>query len=99
MKTKNGLSQSGGMDTETSIESTLRTYLRPVVPRDEFVDRLRGKLEQQVLPIQKKRVITFYKLLEVTLQTVGLLLITVFTVRLLLIILTTWKFLRTSNVR
>jgi len=91
--------QTDNFDDHSSIESTLRTYLQPVVPRDEFVDRLRGKLEQQVLPIQKRRVISFYRLLEVTLQTMALMVITVLTVRVFLIILTTWKILRTSNVR
>lgn len=91
--------QTDEFDNQSSIESTLRSYLRPVVPRDEFVDRLRGKLQQQVLPIQKKRVVSFYRLLEVTLQTVALMVITILTVRVLLIILTTWKILRTSNVR
>jgi hypothetical protein len=99
MKPDTSSLQTDDFDDHSSIESTLRTYLQPVVPRDEFVDRLRGKLEQQVLPIQKRRVISFYRLLEVTLQTMALMVITVLTVRVFLIILTTWKILRTSNVR
>lgn len=91
--------QTEEFDNQSSIESTLRSYLQPVVPRDEFVDRLQGKLQQQVLPIQKKRVVSFYRLLEVTLQTMALMVITILSVRVLLIILTTWKILRTSNVR
>lgn len=91
--------QTEEFDNQSSIESTLRSYLQPVVPRDEFVDRLQGKLQQQVLPIQKKRVVSFYRLLEVTLQTMALMVITILSVRVLLTILTTWKILRTSNVR
>lgn len=91
--------QTEEFDNQSSIESTLRSYLQPVVPRDEFVDRLQGKLQQQVLPIQKKRAVSFYHLLEVTLQTMALMVITILSVRVLLIILTTWKILRTSNVR
>lgn len=91
--------QTEEFDNQSSIESTLRSYLQPVVPRDEFVDRLQGKLQQQVLPIQKKRVVSFYRLLEVTLQMMALMVITILSVRVLLIILTTWKILRTSNVR
>jgi len=99
MKPDTSLLQTNELDNQSSIESTLRTYLKPVAPRDEFVDRLRGKLEQQVLPIQKKRVISFYNLLEITLQTVALMVFTILTVRVFLIILTTWKILRTSKVR
>lgn len=99
MKTETSSLQTNEFDNQSSIEATLRTYLQPVVPRDEFVDRLRGKLEQQVLPAQKKRVVSFYHLLEVTLQTVALMVITILTVRVFLIILTMWKILRVSNAR
>lgn len=99
MKTETSTLQTNEFDNQNSIEATLRTYLQPVVPRNEFVDRLRGKLEQQVLPVQKKRVVSFYRLLEVTLQTVALMVITILTVRLFLLLLTVWKILRASNAR
>jgi hypothetical protein len=84
---------------ESSFESALRSYLQPVVPRDEFVNRLRGKLEEQVLPIQKKTTISFYTLLEVLIRTVAMLLLTVLTVRTMMVIISTWKILRASSAR
>ncbi len=84
---------------ENPIEVTLRQFLQPVKPRNEFVEKLRGKLTADVLPIQKKKAISFYTLFEIFFQTIALLLITILTVRMLMIIITSWKFIRASSLR
>ncbi len=84
---------------EHPIEIALRQFLRPVIPRHEFVDQLRWKLKQEVLPIQKKKVITFYALFEVFLRTMAIGLLAILTLRAVMIIIGSWKLIRASSGR
>lgn len=90
------ISQAGG---DHILETALREYLRPVKPRHEFVNRLQGKLKQDILPIQKRRVVPLRMLAEVFLRSVALFVIAVLTVRALMLIISTWKILRASGIR
>lgn len=81
------------------IEKTLQEFLHPVTPRREFVAKLQGKLQNDILPIQRKKVVSFYTLGEVFLRTIALFVITVLTVRAMVLIISTWKIIRTSSVR
>ncbi|GAB4471805.1 MAG: hypothetical protein Kow0088_05880 [Anaerolineales bacterium] len=85
--------------TENSVEVALRQFLHPVTPRHEFVSTLKDKLEETVLPIQKRKTVSFYTLIDVFLRTVSLLVLAVLTVRALMVIITTWKLMRFSNIR
>lgn len=82
-----------------SVENVLREVLQPVTPRHEFIDHLKGRLEENILPIQKKKTISFYTLIEITLRTIGLLVITILSVRALMVVITTWRLIRVSNMR
>lgn len=84
---------------DRTLETALREYLRPVKPRNEFVNRLQGKLKQDILPIQKRRVVPLRMLAEVFLRSVALFVIAVLTVRALMLIISTWKILRASGIR
>ncbi len=86
-------------ESDFSLENTLREFLHPVKPRNEFVNSLQGKLEEEILPIQKKRVVPLYTFVEVFLRTIALFVITVLTVRAVMVIITSWKFIRTAGAR
>lgn len=96
MNMKNSMSSEG---IDSLIEHTLREYLQPVTPRHEFVDKLRDKLEDDILPIQKKEIVSFRNLFEITIGTLALLVITVLTIRAVLLIISSWKIIRTSGAR
>lgn len=86
-------------EIDLSIESTLREFLHPVKPRNEFVNKLEGKLQESVLPNLRKKVLPLHTLAEVFLRTVALFVLTVLTVRALMLIIASWKFIRAASTR